>query len=86
MCSYDKNAPLTCCDDNCNMATRLCVFWDHGQILHVAVRWRLAPYCNRDKGLDVRCIQFPDSGNPVLTLEAVCPNLIPVQQLFKYSG
>jgi len=78
--SYSKKPPLACCCNNWNMATRLCLFWDRGHILHGTVRWRLTPCCNHDKGLIVRHIQFPDSGNPVPTLEAVFTNLIPIQQ------
>ena len=58
----------------------MCLFWDHGHILHGTVRWRLTP-CNHDKGLNVRCIQFPDSSNPVPTPEAVFTILFPIQQL-----
>jgi hypothetical protein len=78
--SYCKKPPLACCCNNWNMATRLCLFWDHGHILHGTVRWRLTPCCNHDKGFNVRRIQFPDIGNPVPTLEAVFTNLIPIQQ------
>jgi hypothetical protein len=77
---YNKNPLLACCYNNRNMATRLCLSWEHRHILHGTVRWRLTPCCNHDKGLNVRCIQFPDSGNPVLTLKAIFTNLIPIQQ------
>ena len=77
---YSKNPPLACCCNNRNMATRLCLFWDHGHILHGTVRWRLTPCCNHDTGLNVRYIQFPDSGNAVPTLKAIFTNLIPIQQ------
>jgi hypothetical protein len=78
--SYNKNPPLACCCSNWNKASRLCLFWDHGHILHGTIRWRLTACCNHDKGWNVRCIQFPDSGNPVPTLEAIFTNLIPIQQ------
>lgn len=78
--SYSKSPPLACCCNNWNMATWLCLFSDHGHILHGTVRWRLTPCCNHDKGLNVRCIQFPGSGIPVPSLEVVFTNLIPIQQ------
>jgi hypothetical protein len=76
---YSKNPPQACCCNNRNTATRLCLLWDRGHIIHGTVRWRLTPCCNHDKGLNVRCIQFPDSGNPVPTMTAIFTLLIPIQ-------